>query len=64
VNLISSGDPVSKTVSEYLKEHNLHSKSDTRYEEFFVTDYPQQFNEIGSRFLGRKLSPVTQVDIS
>ena len=64
VNLISSGDPVSKTVSEYLKEHNLHSKSDTRYEEFFVTDYPQQFNEIGSRFLGRTLSPVTHVDIS
>ena len=64
VNLISSGDPVSETVSHYLKKHNIQSSSAKRIEEFFVTDYPQQFNQIGSRFLGRNLSPVTHVDIS
>ena len=31
--------------------------------QFFVTDYPQKFDELGSRFLGRKLNNVKHISL-
>ena len=31
---------------------------------FFVTDYPQKFDELGSHFWGRKLNNVTHISLS
>ncbi len=64
VNLISSGEAVADETADFLKKHQLHTNTPSRrMERFFVTDYPQQFDRIGSRFLGRKLTNVERVDI-
>lgn len=64
VELIDAGEATAKAVLELLSfSGNLNpQKSKPRYE-FYVSDFPQKFNEIAERFLGRKLEFVRKVQI-
>ena len=64
INLIDAGEATSKAVRDILtasKQLNP-QKSKPRYE-FYVSDFPQKFNEIAERFLGRKLEYARKVQV-
>ena len=64
IQLVYSGETVGYKLAEYLKKKNCESSSDIlRSVQFFVTDYPQKFDELGGRFLGRKLNNVSQISL-
>lgn len=64
VRLIDAGEATAKAVNELLTNTNMLNpqKSKPRYE-FYVSDFPQKFNEIAERFLGRGLEFVRKVQI-
>ncbi len=63
VALIDSGHETAVYVKEALQQHDLLHKGPRLADDyFFVSDIPQKFAEIGSRFLGEKLSSVQRVD--
>lgn len=64
VKLVDAGEATAKAVHALLtltKTLNQ-QKSKPRYE-FYVSDFPQKFNEIAERFLGRKLEFARKVQI-
>ena len=64
IQLVYSGETVGHKLAEYLMKKNCESSSDvSRLIQFFVTDYPQKFDKLGSRFLGRKLNNVTHISL-
>jgi glutamate racemase len=64
VNLISSGPAVAKTVAFFLTKNKLQNDgNDSPNEAFFVTDFPQKFDELGSQFLGRTLTNVHYIKL-
>ena len=64
IQLVYSGETVGHKLAEYLMKKNCENSLDvSRSVQFFVTDYPQKFNELGSRFLGRKLNNVTHISL-
>ena len=64
IQLVCSGETVGYKLAEYLKKKNCESCSDVPQSvQYFVTDYPQKFDELGSRFLGRKLNNVTHISL-
>lgn len=62
VKLISSGPAVAKVVQKYLIDNKIQSKG-PRSESFFVTDFPQKFDELGSQFLGRHLTNIQHIKL-
>ena len=59
VQLVYSGETVGKNLSAFLETNNCKNNSGAPGgTQFYVTDYPQKFDELGSRFLGRKLEHV------
>lgn len=64
VELVDAGEATAKAVSDLLSSTQMlnSQKSKPRYE-FYVSDFPQKFNEIAERFLGRKLEFVRKVQI-
>jgi glutamate racemase len=64
IELIYSGKTVGIKLKEYLKNQNCENSSNTPQSvKYFVTDFPQKFDELGSRFLGRQLNNVTHLSI-
>ena len=64
IELIYSGKTVGIKLKKYLKNQNCENSSNTSQSvKYFVTDFPQKFDELGSRFLGRQLNNVTQIPI-
>ncbi len=64
VQLVFSGKTVGQKLSHYLNENKLISTSTSDgYVEFYVSDFPQKFNELGGRFFGRKLIDVTHISL-
>ena len=62
VTLIDSGAAVAEDVERVLDEKNLRNPSRLKPNlEFFVSDLPARFTEIGERFLGRKMGRVHRV---
>jgi len=63
VMLIDSGDAAAITVKKMLKELHLENESTQRPNmQFFVSDVPHKFAEIGERFLGTTLGKVHRVE--
>ena len=62
VQLVYSGDTVGSRLRAYLEKNSCKNDSgfpgETR---FYVTDFPQKFDELGSRFLKRKMQHVEHV---
>ncbi|HUI29182.1 MAG TPA: glutamate racemase [Candidatus Acidoferrales bacterium] len=64
VKLVDAGEATAKAVKELLSLTKMlnQQKSKPRYE-FYVSDFPQKFNEIAERFLGRKLEFARKVQV-
>jgi glutamate racemase len=64
VKLISSGPALAETVEKFLLENNLQNDGGhSSTEAFYVTDFPQKFNNLGSKFLGRTLTNVHHIKL-
>jgi glutamate racemase len=62
VTLVDSGEATAKVVAELLEKEGLENKSPQRPNlQFFVSDFPLKFAEVGERFLGEKLGKVERV---
>jgi glutamate racemase len=60
--LIDSGEAVAADVERVLGEKNLRNPSKQKPNlEFYVSDLPARFTEVGERFLGRKMGRVHRV---
>lgn len=65
VVLIDAGEATAKAVKDSLGNRGLLNQSTTKpLYKFYVSDFPQKFNEIAENFLGRKLENVSKVHIS
>jgi len=64
VKLISSGPAVATVVNKYLIDNKIQNQTtDSHSEAFFVTDFPQKFDELGSQFLGRRLTNIKHIKL-
>lgn len=64
VELVDAGEATSRAVLESLSASGMLNKQTARPRyEFYVSDFPQKFNEIAESFLGRKLEFVRKVQI-
>lgn len=69
VTLIDSGKETSKTAFEILTDAKLlktvvDEKIDSTEIKYFVSDVPDKFSAVASRFLGKDINNITRVDIS
>ena len=64
IELIFSGKTVGEKLYSYLSKNLLLNNNQTVTSvDFYVSDFPQKFDELGSRFLGRKLNDVKQISL-
>ncbi len=62
VSLIDSGEATAHKVNELLEHEGLKNTSTLKpNHQFFVSDIPAKFSEVGERFLGKKLGRVQRV---
>ena len=62
---MDAGGCAAQAIAEKLKEKNqLSDRDESGKSHFFVSDEIQNFAEIASRFLGRKIENVTRIDIT
>ncbi|MBI5197801.1 MAG: glutamate racemase [Nitrospirae bacterium] len=65
VNLIDSAEETALEVMKQLEERRLlHHHARQSLRQYFVTDAPSRFEEMGKRFLGEALTSVEKVDLS
>lgn len=63
IRLIDSGKEAARAVKETLHTLNIENRQEkTEPNRFFVSDIPARFEEVGSRFLGQKLTHVQRVN--
>ena len=63
IKLVDSAISCAEEVERALSEMNLMAASDSKAEhEFFITDLPERFQELGGRFLGTEIKKVTVVE--
>lgn len=63
VTLIDSGEATAVEVERILDEKNLRNPSKLKpHLQFFVSDVPAKFTEIGERFLGQKMGRVQRAE--
>ncbi|HVN49585.1 MAG TPA: glutamate racemase [Bacteroidota bacterium] len=64
VTLIDSGEATAVTVQRLLEDQGLANTSKLKPNlQFYVSDVPHKFTEVGERFLGRKFGKVNRVDV-
>ena len=63
IQLVYSGDTVGYKLLEFLKNNNCENSSGSPSVKFFVSDFPQKFDKLGSGFLGRELSNIQHISI-
>jgi glutamate racemase len=63
VVLIDSAEETARVVKKYLESEGMINKNENPEHAFFVSDIPWQFQDVGERFLGRKLETIVQVEI-
>jgi len=64
IQLVCSGTTVGEKLRCYLREKGISNKGiSSKSTRFFVSDFPQKFDELGSRFLGRHLENVNHVSL-
>ena len=65
VTLIDSGVETARVAERMLQENDLLTDSDIPGEhKYFVSDVPDKFSQVATRFLGKEISNVTRVNIS
>jgi glutamate racemase len=63
IQLVYSGETVGHRLLEFLLNNNCETSSDSPFVKFFVSDFPQKFDELGGGFLGRKLHDVQHISL-
>jgi glutamate racemase len=64
VTLVDSASETAREVAKVLGEHNLLKETQGVSErQFFVTDFPNRFSEIGARFFGEELKETTKINL-
>ncbi len=64
INLILSGDSVGHKLLKYLTSNKLiNTNLNEGKIDFFVSDFPLKFDDLGARFFGNKLKNVKQVSL-
>ncbi len=64
VTLIDSAEATAEVVKTFLETNNLLNPSNIKPNlQFFVSDVPHKFTEIGERFLGKKLGRVHRIPL-
>ena len=63
INIIDSANAVALAVKDLLTEKQLLKKSGNAIYKFYVSDGPEKFKKIGSKFLGKKILTVKKVEI-
>jgi len=64
IELVFSGDTLGYELSDHLKNNNCENTSGISCKtKFYVTDFPQKFDEIGGKFLGRKIENVNHITL-
>jgi len=64
VALVDSAEAAATALAELLREEGLAASPDARaIHDFYLSDLPRSFSEIGRRFLGRDIEPVHRVDL-
>lgn len=63
INVIDSANAVALAVKELLTKNNLLKNSGKSSYKFFVSDGPEKFKNIGSKFFGKKILSVQKVEI-
>lgn len=62
--LIDSGEATAFTVREYLETSGLKNPSTLKPNlQFYVSDIPHKFSEVGERFLGKKLGKIHRISV-
>jgi glutamate racemase len=64
IQMVFSGDTVGLKLSSYLRKNNLINTSSLKGNiNFYVSDFPQKFDDLGSIFFGRKLNNVKYISL-
>ena len=67
VRLIDSGEETARTALNLLKDSNLlrdDKASEKAQHRFFVSDVPEKFSQVATRFLGQQVDRITRVDLT
>ena len=65
VTLIDSGVETARVAERMLEDNNLLTDSIVAGEyKYFVSDVPDKFSQVATRFLGREISNITRVNVS
>ena len=60
--LVTSGEALIPVLINFMKDNMFFSNSTRKKTQFYISDLPQKFYEIGSRFLGRELKNITHIN--
>lgn len=63
IKIVDSATAVAESVKILLEEKNLLKQKGVGKHKFFVSDSPEKFKELGSKFLGNKINKVTKVEL-
>jgi glutamate racemase len=64
VSLVDSAESTAREVTELLEVRGLRdSERAPAHHQFYLSDMPRNFAELGMRFLGRNIEPVQRVDL-
>ncbi|MGE4384525.1 MAG: glutamate racemase [Endomicrobiaceae bacterium] len=63
INIVDSATAVAYEVNNLLKEHNLTGHGGKGSLKFFVSDSPEKFQKLGSKFFNKKITNVKKVEI-
>jgi len=64
VTIVDSAEEIASLLKTRLKVLGMENTEErTPHHQFFVSDIPHQFKEVGERFLGKPLTSVTRVDL-
>ena len=58
VSIVHTGKETAKEVKKTLEREGIISETGRGHSEYFVTDSPESFEEIGSRFLGERITHI------
>ena len=66
VKLIDSGEETARTVKDSLTKSNKLNDDSSKagQAKYYVSDMPEKFSQVATRFLGKTVDQITRVDIS
>ncbi|RKZ28767.1 glutamate racemase [bacterium] len=63
IKIIDSAKAIVEELKKYLVDEEILSTGDNKYSRFFVTDAPQRFKIIGTKFLAREIEKIELIQI-